>query len=423
MNFNSDTLTMDPRPSTQYHSQEVLEFNRKSRTQDGIDLSEHGLIAEARRATGLDHFGDETFLPAMRALLGSLETEANLNPFGRFVARARCLNALKNRLWAADCFARHPEIRERKIAAPIVIIGPHRSGTTRMHGMMATDNRLRHLKAWEGINPAPRLDQADLGRSARHDEAKAALDARGSTYPGAFQAHPMKADWPEEEMLLLNHSFCGFTPLGLYYVPSYYRWFLNADKAAAYRYMADLMKIISWSAAAPEDRPWVLKNPQHMLDLGTLLSVFPDAKLVFTHRDPIKTVASTLSLMWLYSVQHTDAPCRAQVRDVWLDFCEEAARRCMQNRGSIPKMQQFDVRYEEMNRDWRATMRHVYDFIGLEFLAEVEQAMSTWVDKARSEKQHGDHRYSLDDFGVTPQEVDARMMFVRNKYAIPYEEK
>src|SRR3989338_3029409 len=113
--------------------------------------------------------------------------------------------------------------------------------------------------------------------------------------------------------------------------------------------MADLMKLIWWSKNEAEDKRWILKNPQHMLDLGVLLEVFPDAKLVFTHRDTLKTVGSTLSLMWYYTVQHTDQPCRAQVRDIWLDFCEQAARRCMRLREHIPEAQQIDIHYEAMN--------------------------------------------------------------------------
>lgn len=415
--------TMDTAPSTRYHSQAVQDFNSAQPQGDGIDLSEAALLAQARAETGLTRFGDESFLPALRVLLAALEAEAQLNAFGRFVARSRTVNALKNRLWAEACFAAHPEIRQRRLPAPIVIVGPHRSGTTRLHGMLATDTRLRHLRAWEGINPAPRPELPDAGRAARHAEVEALLDARAAIYPGAYLAHPMHADWPEEEMLLLNQSFYGFSPLGLYHVPSYYRWFCAADKTAAYRYMADLMKLVSWSANEPDDRRWILKNPQHMLDLDALLNVFPDAKLVFTHRDPLKTVGSTLSLMWLYAVQHTDAPCRAQVRDIWLDFCERSARRCIELRTAIPASQQMDVLYADVNRDWRGAMGRIYDFAGMGFTPAAQRAMAAWLDRSDRDKSHGGHRYALEDFGVTRADVDARMMFARERYAIPYEDR
>lgn len=419
---------MDTKPSTDYHSPGVSEFNRNAHAaqQAGapqIDLSEQALIAEAQKETGLTRFVDESFFPAMRTLLASIEAEANLNPFGRFIAKSRTIRSLKNRLWADACFEAHPEIRQRKIADPIIIVGPHRSGTTRLQHMLASDTRLQHLSTWEGINPAPRLGQPDLGRAARHEEARLSLAGRESVYPGAYIAHPMDADWPEEEMLLLNQSFCGFAPLGLYNVPTYYQWFLNADKSDGYRYMADLMRLISWSRGEPEGKRWILKNPQHMLDLDTLLKTFPDAKLVFTQRDPLKTVGSMMSLTWFYAVQHTDLPCRANIRDVWLDFCEQMARRCMKVRESIPASQQIDVYYEEMNRDWRATMARVYAFSGMTFTPQAQQAMAAWLERSEKEKRHGEHRYSFEEFGITDGEVDARMKFVRERYAIPYESK
>lgn len=416
---------MDTKPSTYYHSAAVRDFNCNAHASgtERIDLSEQVLIAEAKKETGICNFKDESFLPAMRELLASIEAEANLNPFGRYVAKSRTMRSLKNRLWADACFEAHPEIRQRKIIAPIIIVGPHRSGTTRLQRMLATDARLQHLTTWEGINPAPRLGMPDQGRAARYDEAKISIKGREEVYPGAYIAHPMDADWPEEEMLLLNQSFCGFAPLGLYTVPSFYQWFLNADKTFGYRYMADLMRLISWSRDEPENKRWILKNPQHMLDLDILLNIFPDAKLVFTHRDPLKTVGSMMSLTWFYASQHTDLPCRAQIRDVWLDFCEQMARRCMKMRERIPMSQQLDVYYEEMNSNWRVTMGRIYEYIGMNFNPEVQHAMGGWLTESKSEKRHGEHRYSFDDFGITNEEVNARMMFVREHYSIPYEGK
>jgi hypothetical protein len=413
---------MDTLPSTAYHSQPVRDFNRAAAQRPPIDLSEAALVAAARADAGLHEFGDQGFTAPLRVLLDAIEAEAALNPFGRMAAQIRTVGSLKNRLWAQACFERHPDIRRRELAAPLIIVGPHRSGTTRLHRMLALDPRLRHLRTWEGIHPAPRAPAPGAHAAERRAEAQAALEGRDAAYPGAYAAHPMHADWPEEEMLLLNHCFSGFTPLGLYHVPRYYRWFLEADKGFAYRDMADLMKLIEWSAGEDGRRPWLLKNPQHMLDLPALLAQFPDARLVFTHRDPIKTVGSTLSLMWLYSVQHTDAPCRARVRETWLDFCEQAARRCIDARATIPAAQQLDVRYEDMNRDWRAVLRSIYAFCEMEFTPQAEEAMAQWLERSRAERLHGEHRYLLRDFGLDAGEIDARMRFYRERYAIPYED-
>jgi hypothetical protein len=378
-------------------------------------------MARARRETGLERFGDESFRPALRRLIESLRGEANLNPFGRHMAPLPLLRALKNRLWANACFEAHPEILRRRIAAPLVIVGPVRSGTTRLQRLLAADPRFQSLSAWEGFSPAPRRPLPDADRIARRREASKLLRARRRFYPGADTTHPMDTDWPEEEILLLNQSFCGLSPLGFYHVPSYGRWLLDHDRAHAYRYMANLIRLIAWSRGSPEDTPWVLKTPQHLLDLDLLVRVLPEAKLVFIHRDPVKTVASTLSLAWHLAVQNTDLPCRGTTRDTWFDLCETMARRAMATRDSLGGVPQLDVYFEEMNRDWRAAMRRIYEFAGLEFSPEAEDAQASWLAGSERENRHGGHRYSLADFGLTRQDVDARMMFVRERYGIAYE--
>lgn len=419
---------MDTKTSKQYHPTPIKVINGVVRVLNSvglakIDLSQDALVAAARRETGLERFGNDCFLPGLRVLLQALEKEAQLTPFGRLHAKTETVASLKNRLWANACFEKHPEILQRKIVAPIVIVGPVRSGTTRLQRLLAADSRLQHLKAWEGFNPAPRIGRPDMGKAERHQEVKKFLQTGQRFNPGAFSAHPMDADEADEEILLLNHSFCGLSPSLMYNVPSYTNWVLEHDKTAVYRYMADLMKLISWSRGDAENKRWILKTPQHMLDLDALLKVFPDAKLLFTQRDPIKTVVSTMSLAWNFSVQNTNVPLRKVIRDTWLDLSEKMARRCMEMRETIPADQQLDVYYEDMNSDWRQVMRTVYQFCGMSLSSEVEQAMAAWLAKSERENVHGGHRYSLDDFGVTKNEIDMRMMFFRERYAIPYENK
>lgn len=415
---------MDHKPSSDYHPQQVHEINSADGGVQVGELTPEALMAAAREQTGLYRFGDESFLPGLNALLHSLTTEAPPNAFGRLSMQQNAIGFLKNRLWANACFEAHPEILEREIAAPIIIVGPHRSGTTRLQRLMATDTRLSYLRTWEGFNFGPRMDLPGMGREQRREEVRGFLDAVDNLYPGALLGHPMDADWAEEELHLLDSSWCGFSPLGLFSgIDSYYQWFMTADKTAGYEYMAKLLKLIAWQRGESANKRWVLKNPQHMLNLDTLLQVFPDAKIVFTHRDPLKTVASVMSLMWHFAVQHTDANCRAQIRDLWLDFCEQAARRCIAGRKQIPASQQMDIFYEDMNTDWRKEMRRIYAFAGIEWTEQAEQVMAAWMANSSKKEFHGKHRYSLADFGLSEEAVDARMMFARQEYGIPYETK
>jgi len=407
---------MDNNPSTYYHPLEVRQFNAAGGNE--TDLSIDALIAEARQVTGLERFGDESFMTPLRVLLKSLQEETRINPFGRAGMKGRVMRSLKNRLWANACFEAHPEIRQRKIVAPIIIVGAARSGTTRLQRMLAADSRLQYLTAWEGFNPSPRPGAPDMGRAARRDETREFLRIGQQLNPGAYTAHPMDADWAEEEILLLNHSFSGLLSLCF---QGYYDWFLEYDRTDVYRYTADLMKLVSWSRGDPEDKPWVMKTPQYMLDLDIVRNTFPDARFVFIHRDPLKTVASTMSLMWHFAVQYIDRSCRSEIRDVWMHMCEQMARKCMAARDSIPAAQQLDVYYEEMNSDWRAVIRRIHAFCGMEFTSSAEQEIGDWLGRSESENRHGGHRYSYEEFGANAAEVDRRMMFYRERYAVPYE--
>lgn len=384
-------------------------------------LNEAVLLAEARATTGLTRFGDDSFLPALRMLLDGLNNEAKLNDGGRMRAKGAILLSLKNRLWANACFERHPEILAREIVAPLVIVGPARSGTTRLQRMLSADPRLQYLTAWEGFNPGPRPELPKQGRDQRRAEVKAFLDQRRRSNPESYTAHPMDADWAEEETLLLNHSFCGFYGLAHFDMPSYRAWYLASDKADSYRYMAQLLKLVAWARGADAGQPWMLKAPPHMLALDALLTVFPDARVVFTHRDPVKTTGSTMSLVWSFYHHNTDSPSREAIRDSWLPICERMARDSMQARLAMPASQQLDVQYEDMNRDWRDVMRRVYAFAGLPFDAQADAQLSAWQQQSDSENHHGGHRYRLEDFGTTAAEVESRLGFYREHYAIPHE--
>ena len=417
---------MDTKPSSHYHPRGLKWINGLLRRLNAMglakaDLSEEALLAAARRYTKLERFGDEGFRPALRRLIEAIQSENRLHPLGRYGAKAAIIAPLMNRLWANANFEAHPEIRQRKIAAPIVIVGLARTGTTRLHRMLAADTRLQHIKAWEGNNPAPRIGRRNLGRSARYNEVKRLLHYGRRHNPGADSAHPMHVDWAEEEILLLNQAFVGFATLSIAQDPSYYNWLMDYDKSDGYRYMRELMQLISWSRGSDENQRWVLKTPQHMLDLPQLLKVFPDAKLVFTHRDPPKAVVSMMSLAWNFSVMITDQPCRATTRDMWLHICEEMARRCIKARESIPAEQQMDVYYHEMNQDWPGVMQRIYDFIGMEYTPLAQQQMRDWLAASERDNRHNRHSYSYADFGVTREEVERRMLFFRERYAIPYE--
>ena len=271
-------------------------------------LDESSLIAAARRQSGLRDFGDDSFLEPMRILLDALEREADINPLGRALTRQSLVRLLRNRLLAADLLRRHPEILDRPMPPPVVVVGLARSGTTRLHRLLAADRRFLHLKSWESIHPVPWPDSYGAAVDPRKRNIEQALKAVLYMSPQIAAVHPLGANEVEEEVGLLQHHFSSQIFEVITPVPSFAEWLMTHDQTPAYEYMVKLMKIISWFRDDPPDKPWVLKTPQHMQDLDALMAVFPDARLVFAHRDPVKTVGSICSMAWEFGGARLQPP-------------------------------------------------------------------------------------------------------------------
>jgi len=233
-----------------------------------IELEEKRLLAAARQETGLSDFGDEYFLEPLQILIRSLNEEADLNPLGRFLARMNILRLLKHRLYAEDLLKAHPEILERAFCDPVVVVGLARSGTTRLHRLLASDQNFLHLKSWESVYPVPypkvlaarAAGQADPRITALEQGLKAVLYAS----PQIAAVHPLGTFEVEEEVGLIQHGFSTQLFEVQARIPSFAEWLMSHDQTAAYEYMARLLKIVSWYRGDPEDKPWLLKSPQHM---------------------------------------------------------------------------------------------------------------------------------------------------------------
>ncbi|MGE0384972.1 MAG: sulfotransferase [Gammaproteobacteria bacterium] len=386
-------------------------------------LSAGAMIDDARRQTGLREFGDESFLPGLEVLLDSYRTEADLNPFGRALVRETLVRRLKNRLWAADLFRRHPEILLREIRAPVVVMGLGRSGTTRLHRMLATDARFTHLKTWEVQYPVPWPESF----TAADDPRIEAYGRWQSIYlhftPGRDRFHPFNAFEADEESLLLLQSFSSVNYLVHWRLPAFAHWTLETDQGAAYEYMLRLMKLAAWFRDDPPERPWILKSPAHMLDLPALMRIFPDARLVWTHRDPAQALRSVCAYAWNAIVQNSDTASPEYVGELWLRIVRESLHRAERDRPvCCPAQRQHDVLFESINRDWRAALRGIYGFIGLPFTAEAEQGMAAWLERNRA-NAGSPYRTTLRDFGLDEDAVDASFQPHRDRHGIPREHR
>jgi len=384
-------------------------------------LDKDALLEEAAAATGLNDFGDRWFEKPFEVLLDSVKHEAQLNAAGEFSATKMFHHVLRDRLYTQMWFGRHPEILARPLKNPVVIVGPMRSGTTRLHRLLAADQRFAHLRSFETISPVPRpeFEQVLAGEAEDFRPTLAAriLKVARPANPRTLSIHPTGAYEPEEELGLVAASMYGMKWEAQWNVPSYAEWCHEESAIPAYRHMANLLRLIGWSQQESSLRPWILKTPQHMLDLPALLEVFPDARLIFTHRDPKQVVGSAASLAWNQTIIYSDHNDPAQTGRDWLGKTATMIARMRAARDAIPRERMIDVQYEDMETDWRGTMERVYRFLDLEMEPAVA-GMEDYLDRSARLKRHP-HRYSLAEFGLREDEVNERFADYTETFGIP----
>lgn len=370
-------------------------------------LDRQAIMSSAIDDAGSDDFGDPWFQRPLEALLDALRREARLHEAGEVVAVAQCRKVLVDRLWAQQWFARHPEILARPIRNPVFVVGPMRSGTTRLHRLLAADDRFSHVRGFETISPVPRPGFRHGAHDARIDLARRIRLIANLSNPTTLAIHPTGPMQAEEELGLLVNSFWGVKHEAQWHIPSYGRWCEGEDATPAYAHMANLLRLIGWSQQASSLKPWVLKTPQHMMDLPALLQVFPDARFIFTHRDPARVVASAASLAWNQTCIYSDHADPKAVGEAWLRKTRLQVERMTAARHLIPPERLIDISYADVDADWRAAMRRIYDFLGLD-IARAWPAMEAYHRRAGKLK-HRKHRYSLEQFGLSEVRVLAEL--------------
>ncbi len=381
------------------------------------------LLEQAVETTGLDDFGDRWFERPFDVLLDSVKREAQLNAAGDLSAMKMFHHVLRDRLYAQMWFKRHPEILSRPIKNPVVIVGPMRSGTTRLHRLLASDRRFAHLRSFETISPVPRPEfEAVLAGEAEDFRPKLAariMKVARLANPRTLSIHPTGPYEAEEELGLVAASMYGMKWEAQWHIPTYAEWTAQESAVPAYRHMANLLRLIGWSQQESSLRPWILKTPQHMLDLPALLEVFPDARLIFTHRDPKKVVGSAASLAWNQTIIYSDHNDPEATGREWLGKTSTMVERMRKARDTIPRERMIDVQYEDMENDWRATMERIYRFLELDMEPAVP-GMQDYQDRSANLKRHP-HQYSLEEFGLTEDEVNERFADYTETYGIPVE--
>jgi Sulfotransferase family len=355
------------------------------------------LMEHASRVTGLTDFGDDPLRDGLAVLCRALKTEARLNEAGARIAFDDIVTTLQERLKIEDWYARVPEIGHSRVAAPIMVIGLPRSGTSALSQMLAQDPANRSIRRWEAARPTPPPDITTESTDPRLIEMQRMLDRRYAASPEMMAMNPITADDPTENECFLKFTFRSLALSGVYEIPSYREWALHCDMRPAYRYLVRALKLLQWRW--PPTR-WNLKAPIDLFHLDAIADALPDARLVWTHRDPAKAVPSVASLLVARRRPMTDVIDKLALGRSECALWAEAIRRGMAYRtrsGSLPIVDLFN---DDLVRDPVGTLSALYGRLGLEFSREFETALRRrMVDRPKG--KFGQHRFTAEEFGLS----------------------
>ena len=370
-------------------------------------LAPESLLAAAAKRTGLSDFGPPAFREGLDRLTASLEDEASLTALGRVAARQRLISLLETRLRLVASPS-----PDEVIAQPVFVLGLPRTGTTVLYGMLAANPAMRSPASWEVSRPFPAPTGVDPVRAAAMDKD---LEGFRRIAPGIDAIHPMGAFLPQECLAMQAPALLSYEFPTTFPVPSYWEWLRQQDMAPAYAFEKQFLQHLQ--SGGHRGQHWILKTPCHLMWLDALLEVFPDALLVHTHRNPTTVLASVSSLMTTIrsAVSATVDP-HAVGREQ-LDAWTWGMQRVMDVRSRVDPSRVVDVHYEDTVARPVETVEKVYAHLGLDYTPAVAAGVEAYLAENPRDK-HGTHAYTLEEFGLDRDEVDAAFAGYRERFGV-----
>jgi hypothetical protein len=383
-----------------------------------MQIRPDALIAAACEQTRLDDFGSDSFREGLEVLCQSLSSEAQLNQIGVAVVPGAVLAGLTNRLKIVEWVKRHPQVSDELIEAPFIVVGMFRAGTTFLSHMLEKDARHRPLLRWEAGDSTPPPTPASLHSDPRIAAARAAAAMLDQINPRVRVVQSEEPDGPTECIAVLNQDFKSLLWEAMANVPAYGAWLHAADHRSAYDYHHRALQVLQSGGVRGR---WSLKSPHHALHLEVLNAVYPDARLVMMHRDPLVLCASVCSLITTLTRTFSDADHGRYIADHWTQMLERSVASVAAFRAAHPDKRICDVHYADLVRDPLGTVRSVYAAFGDELSGQALGAMTQHVE-SHPKGKFGRHAYDLAEFGLDAGAIRDRFRHYVERYGIPLEQ-
>lgn len=353
------------------------------------------IVAKAERATGGDRASVPEFLDGMRYLTRCFAESPRLSPMGWQSVQGDLRLRVENRLRVERVVAEHPEIASEPIERPVFIVGLPRTATTLAHNIIAKSAAHRGPALWEWMFTD--IDRGEEARRRRIQQTERLVGTFLRLAPAFKVIHPLNAQKPDECNYLLPH---GHQHLARVHMPKYYRWIEQHDALPDYEYLRLALQVLQYGR---ERKRWILKSPMHLDHLPEIRKVFPDAQIVWTHRDPITVLGSLCSLVESSQVMHERNPDLHAIGATWLRLQSTAIERARKARVDWPRASFIDVPYPWLAAEPHQKMPLLYERLGAEWTDADARALDSVLARPGSGRRH---EYELARYGLNPQQVE-----------------
>lgn len=375
------------------------------RERSDVGTLEDIAAAASRTAGGLDDFGGTEHEEGLRILLDDLASpEAGLTGAGNYFMRREVKSALVARLLTQARFTEFPQHADVAIERPIFVVGLPRTGTTALSRLLCADPDHQGLEMWLTEFPQPRPPRETWEDDPIFVAMQQAFAAHHITNPEFMGIHYSDATEPEECWRILRQTGKSIGFESLAHVPRYSEWLATQSWIDAYERHRRNLQLIGLNDT---DKRWVLKNPSHLIALDALMTVYPDALVVMTQRDPVTSVASACSLSAEATAGHSTTFVGETLGRDQLGHLTRQWSNFWTARPHYDQAQFFDVDYRDFVGDPVGTVGAIYDHFGLTWSREAQAEVHRLDDESRSGPRRPSHRYDLADYGITEDDVRA----------------
>jgi Sulfotransferase family len=351
------------------------------------------IVEQAREQTGLTDLGADGWQEGLDHLVGAVDSDLPNDRAAAALIERTAVTRLVNRLRVEDWYAKHGDEAAEQVVGPVMIIGLPRTATTALHYLLTVDDQFRYQRRWELVDPVPPPDIATESEDVRRIGAEATPSAQ----------HIATADGPAEDVIAGTLNF-GHQEFG-FPIPTYTRWWRTSNLATTYAYHERLLRLLQ--SHRPPSR-WLLRAPAFSFHLSQIAAQYPNARFIWTHRDPVVSIPSACSV--IKTSQEMIVPSHrvdpAALGKFVLEHYIVGMSLAMAARAVLGESRFVDVQQSDLDAHPIETAERIYDFLGLELNDATRTAMTRWSDDNRKGVR-GDHKYTPDEFGLFVEDIGA----------------